>query len=392
MRAAIPRLFRLLAILAACASAAAYDWEAARLPPSARASAIGGVHAALTDELYTMFSNPAGLRSAAREMQLAELTLNLSGPIFDMTGVVIRGANGEDVDEMLLDPDVDELLTGLHAGLSAAGPISFAYAGGGLGFGIYNWFDLGFDSASSAAIDTLVAENFLVTGGYATRVPLPAALGGTLDVGGMLKTSIRGEASTTKSLVELADLYSNPSSLLSGEPYTLSLAFGIDLGALYRRGDLWALGLVVRDAFTPTRRSRYGSFQDFLDSVDPVTVGSGRVRPDVSIGARYSPRIVAWERVVNRFQFLLDYSDIFDFAIDPATARNPFLHVSLGAEAVILEIVSVRVGFGQGLPAAGFEIDLSFMDLSLSMFGTELSTEPGIRPTYNLVFGMRFTL
>lgn len=386
-RRAVLALFVLAAV-----SAWTFDWEQARVPPSARASALGGRHAALTDDLYTMFGNPAGLRSVEREVQVAELTLDLSGPIFDMTGVLLRGFGGEDVDEMLLDPDVQDLLSGLHAGLTMSGPLAFAYAGGGLGFGLYNWFDLGFDSAGPAAVDTLVAESFLVTGGYAMRVPLPASIGGTLDAGGMLKASIRGEARTTKSLVELVDLYSGPGALLSSEPYVLSLAFGIDLGLLYRHGDLWAVGLVARDAFSPARRSEYGSFEDFLDSVDPTSVTNGRVRPDVSIGARYSPRIVAWERVINRFQFVLDYSDIFDFAVDPATARNPALHVALGAEAVVLEIVSVRVGFGQGLLAAGLELDLAFMDVSLSMFGTELSSQPGLRPTYNLIFGMRFTL
>ncbi len=370
----------------------ALDWEQRRLPPSARAAALGGMHAALTDELYTIFANPAGLRGLEREIQVSELTLGLSGPIFDMTGVVVRGVAGEDVNDILLDPDVQDLLTGLHAGLTVCGPLAFAYAGGGLGFGFYNWFDLSFDSATSAAIDNLISENFLVTGGYSLRVPLPQSLGGTLDVGGMIKTSIRGEARTTKNLLEIVDLYSDPSSLLSSEPYVLSLSVGIDLGILYRHGSAWAVGLVARDAFSPTRRSTYASFEDFLDSVDPTSVDNARVRPDVSIGARWSPRIVAIERIVNRFQVVVDYRDIFDFAIDPAEARNPVLHVSLGAEAVMLQILSLRVGFGEGLFSAGLELDLAFMDVSLSMFGTELSSQPGVRPTYNLILGVRFTI
>jgi hypothetical protein len=379
----------LLLALVSLPIAGAIEWETRRVPPSARASALGGQHAALTDDLYTIFTNPAGLASMERQVQASELTLSLSGPIFDITGVMLRVADGEDP---LSDPDVQDLLSGLHAGLTLAGPIAFAYGGGGLGFAIYNWFDVAFDSAGAATLDTALAENFLVVGGYAMRVPVPPSLGGTLEVGGTLKTSIRGEAKTTKSLVEIVDLYGDPGSLLSSEPYTLSLGVGFDLGLLYSRGAALAFALVARDAFAPTRRSKYASFDDFTSSAEPVAVSDGRVRPDVSLGVRSSPRIVAIERVVNRFNFLLDYGDIFDFAIDPATARNPVLHVSLGAEAVVLQILSLRLGFGQGLFAAGLALDLAFADLSLSMFGTELSAEPGLRPTYNLMFGMRFRL
>ncbi len=380
-------VFLLLAL--AGTLSAALEWETRRVPPSARASALGGPHAALTDDLYTIFTNPAGLASIERQVQASELTLALSGPIFDITGVMLRVADGEDA---LADPDVRDLLAGLHAGMTLSGPVAFAYGDGGLGFAIYNWFDLVFDSAGPATLDMGLAENLVIAGGYGLRVPIPASLGGTLDVGGMLKASIRGEAKTTKSLLEIVDLFGDPGSLLSSEPYTLSLGVGIDLGLLYSRGKVFAAGIVARDAFAPTRRSEYASFEAFTDSAAPVSVSDGRVRPDVSVGVRYSPRIVAIERVVDRFKFLLDYDDIFDFAIDPATARNPVLHVSLGVEAIMLQILSVRVGFGQGLLSAGLALDLAFADLSLSMFGTELSSEPGLRPTYNLMFGMRFRL
>jgi len=350
------------------------------------------MHAALTDELYTIFANPAGLQAFDRDLQISELTLHLSGPIFDIAGVIVRGVGGEDVEDMLLDPDVQDLLTGLHAGLAISGPVAFAYAGGGLGFGFYSWSDVAFDSVTSFELNTLVAQNLLVTGGYSLRIALPSSLGGVLDVGGMLKTTIRGEVGTTKSLLEIVDLFSDPASLISNEPYALSLGVGIDLGVLYSRDGLFSVGLVARDAFTPTRRSEYASFQDFMDNVDPIDSANGRVRPDISIGVRYSPRFVALERVIDRFQFVLDYSDIFDFAIDPDTARNPILHVAVGAEAVMLQILTLRVGFGQGLLSAGLALDLAFADVSLSMFGTELTSQPGLRPTYNLLLGVRFLL
>jgi hypothetical protein len=390
-RAALGRVLILLAALTS--PVYAYQWEDAHLPPSARVSALGGMHAALTDDFYTIFSNPAGLQRAEREMQVSDLTIQLSGPIFDIAGVIIRAAvKNEDIAVLLADPDVVDLISGLHAGFKLSGPLGFSYAGGGLGFGFYDWAEVRFDSVGPATLETVAAETLLVTGGYSFRIPLPSVVPGTLDIGGALKTMISAGMSATRGGFELEDFFANPIGQLWAEPFALSLGVGIDLGVLYQLSNQFAVGLVGRDLFTPTRRTVYGSFAEFRESVDPVDTGRGRVRPDVSIGLRYSPRIVAIERVITRFNFLLDYNDIFDFAIDPVTARNPVLHVSLGVEAVMLQILSLRAGFGDGLLAAGLALDLTFAEVTLSMFGTELSTEPGLLPTYNVILGLRFPL
>jgi hypothetical protein len=55
-----------------------------------------------------------------------------------------------------------------------------------------------------------------------------------------------------------------------------------------------------------------------------------------------------------------------------------------------MEILDVRLGFSQGLFAAGLGIDLYYFDMNLAMFGTERSTEPGMAPVYNLQLGFEF--
>ena len=68
------------------------------------------------------------------------------------------------------------------------------------------------------------------------------------------------------------------------------------------------------------------------------------------------------------------------------------LHVGLGAELVLLDILSFRGGFNQGLFAAGLGMDLTVFQLSFSMFGNELSGEPGVRPIYNILLGLDFRI
>jgi hypothetical protein len=89
---------------------------------SARSTALGGLHAALTDDLYSLFNNPAGFQSLERELRFAEMTLGLSGPIFDIAGLIIEGIGGADIAALLLDPEVQDLLNGLYAGMNLVGP------------------------------------------------------------------------------------------------------------------------------------------------------------------------------------------------------------------------------------------------------------------------------
>ncbi|MQY76725.1 MAG: hypothetical protein GH155_03765, partial [Spirochaeta sp.] len=97
--------------------------------PSARTAAIGGVHIALADDLTTLFANPAGFRSAGPELSLAEITMGVSGPIFDIASLML---SGESTDDLLADPDVQDLVRGIYAGFNLLGPISFGYVGNGL--------------------------------------------------------------------------------------------------------------------------------------------------------------------------------------------------------------------------------------------------------------------
>jgi hypothetical protein len=64
--------------------------------------------------------------------------------------------------------------------------------------------------------------------------------------------------------------------------------------------------------------------------------------------------------------------------------------VSLGAELVLLNVLSLRLGISDALPAAGFGLNLSFMRLDCSIHGKELGLDPGIQPVYALDIGLLF--
>ena len=56
----------------------------------------------------------------------------------------------------------------------------------------------------------------------------------------------------------------------------------------------------------------------------------------------------------------------------------------------LLDVLAVRAGFGDGYFSAGLGMNLTAFHLDLTMFGRELSTEPGLRPSFNLIVSTLF--
>jgi hypothetical protein len=165
----------------------------------------------------------------------------------------------------------------------------------------------------------------------------------------------------------------------------------LDLGIRYSLWDVITIGIVGRNLPTFTMRNSYGSLNSFISGGVP-TSEYGYVPMDLSAGLMFSPGLGFLDRVISRFKLFAEYGDILDFVTHPATARNPFLHIGLGTELTLLEILAFRGGFYDGYFSAGLGLDLSFMRLDLSMFGRELSGEPGLRPVFNVILGALFRL
>lgn len=353
--------------------------------PSARTAALGGTHAALADDLTTLFTNPAGFRSAGPQVSFTELTFGLSGPIFDMAGLIVEGMAGGSIEDLLADPEVQDLLAGMYAAIRLVGPISVGYVGNGLGLGAFNRSRIVFDSSGTVpTVDTIAEEELLLAGGYAFRLPLPESIG-AFDLGFMLKVFVRGRVSSSRDLME----FFSAGDLLLGDPFSLAVGAGTDMGVLYTWRDWLSVGVVVQDQLSGALLYEYSSLQGFLDGSSasrsnvllPVNLTAGvMVRPPLGKASRYFQDL----------KIALDYHDAFDFFSHPDTASNPILHLGLGAEVVLLEILSLRLGFYQGLLSTGLGLDLHWFELDLAVFGRELSPEPGMRPVYNLLLGLEF--
>ena len=360
--------------------------------PSARTSALGGIHVAYTEDLSSLFHNPAGFITAPSQLSIAELTIGASGPIFDIANIVIQAFGDSDITALLGTSTVQNLVRSIYAAADVAGPIYFGYIGRGLGFGFFNTTDVSFTASGPLAIRALIGEQITLSGGYAFRIPLGSE-DHSIDAGVLLKGALRGEVELERSLLELPGLFADIGlETITGEPFRFVAGLGLDVGLRYSFSDVFAFGLVGRDLFTPTFSQNFSTLDVFLDSSEDPTRVDGFLPINLSAGLLFSPSLGRLERYINDIVILLDYADILDFLTHSSTAVNPILHVGLGVELTLLQILDIRGGFHEGLFSAGLGIDLSILRLHISMFGSEFSAEPGGRPVYNAMIGLEFRI
>lgn len=374
------RLATMLLLVASASIAAAQVAVEPFSLPSSRIAALGGPHAASVNGVDAIFENPAGFAADESELSISSLVVNPSGPVFDIAGIVVGGVKLEDSIAGLVDSKGR-----LYVNAQALGPFSFAYSGKGLGFGIYNRTGVLLNASSLLAVRYAVSEEILLAGGYAYRLRLGDLQ--TLDMGLMPKGFIRATVGKTASLTDIMALTANPGALLDS-PLTMTSGLGFDAGLLWTYDDMVSLGLVMRDAYSPAMTTSYTSYTAFMDNPSSGTTVGGLVSADLAFGVAYMPRFDFLSFLGADVTVLLDYVDILD--LFSAVPRNPILNVRLGAELRLLDILCLRAGIKDALPAAGFGIDLQAFTFSLAMHGQELGLEPGARPVFNLVAGFEF--
>jgi hypothetical protein len=352
--------------------------------PSARMAALGGPHAASVAGLDAMFENPAGFASETTELGVSSLVFNPAGPIFDIIGMVVGGEDPLAGLSTLFDDNGR-----LYVQADILGPLAFGYVGKGLGFGLYNRSVVTLNASSLLTVAYSVSEEVMLMGGYAYRFRIGDRQ--VLDAGIMPKGFVRASIGDISSLSDVIDLASSPASLLSGSEFTMVSGLGFDAGVRWSLDDTLAVGLVAHDAFSPAMVTTYTSFTDFTADPQTAKVGDSAyaiVKPNLVFGIEYNVPFAVLEMLGAELVVLADYVDILDLlAVIP---RNPILNLGLGVELQLLDILSLRAGIKDALPAAGFGMDLAAFKFSLAMFGRELGIEPGARPVFNLLVALDF--
>lgn len=356
-----------------------------RLPVGSWA-ATGGMHAAQPGSFLSIFENPAGFVREPRQLALASLAVNLSGPVLDIINAVPMLLGGGDFLGLL--PGLLDAQGRLYVAADVAGPLYTGYAGNGLGFGFFNRSLFELNVASPFAARLAIREELVFAGGYARSFALNTSQ--RIDIGIMPKGFIRGEIQASGELTDLMDLLSAPDQLLGATDFVMTTGAGVDLGLSWVYEDQLALALVCRDALSPALVTSYSSFLDFFANASGAQLGStaGLIRPDLSFGAFYHWQNQLFSRLGLSVELFFDYRDILN--LFQPVPRHFLLNLGLGAGVSVLDILELRFGLSDALPAFGFGIDLGVLGIEMAMYGRELGLDPGQRPVYNLLFALSF--
>lgn len=370
-----------LALAAAISPSFALD---SPLSLSAREKSMGGRHVALADDSTVLLSNPAGLANLSPSYSVADLGLQAVGPVFDIADLIASGnTSTAGITDFLAKNDYK-----LYAGIDLSGPLACGFTGNGLGFGLFNGTKAILNAASINSISIDVSENLLLSGAYAFGFDLGS--GHELSAGVGAKGFVMGSVSPTMGIAEALGVLSDPGSLLSSSAFDLTTGVGIDLGLRWNWNEVWAAGLVYRDAYSPAMVTEYSSLTGFVDDSASAKLGSTYATLPSSLDAGFSwtPELGVFSRVIDGLVLALDYRDILD--LFAAVPRNPILNVGLGLETRILDIVRFRAGIADALLSAGMGFDLSVFTVNLAVFGAELGIDPGDRTCYNLLVDFSF--
>lgn len=345
--------------------------------PSARASAMGGSHAAYADDFYAIFTNPAAFVDTEAEFSAAELSINTYGPVFELIDFMRDARDSSD------PPDISPIIgpRGFAAGFDMGGPIALGWVGRGFALGVFNrtMFE-GF--VTGTMMRPTVSEDIMLTGGYAFRVLSKQRH--YLDAGFLAKVFFRGSLNMESSVFDISTLFKRPRE----RPFDTYLGLGFDLGLRYRFGNTFAAALVCYDPYSPVLASSYASLSDFLNKRKAGKTGYATVKTRLDIGLKYRIHPFLLSRYISQLVIAVDYRDFTDlFALIP---RNPLLNLGIGVEMVLLDVLSIRAGLTDALPSLGFGLDMRFMRLDCAIYGKELGLDPGIQPVYAVAISLLF--
>ncbi|MDR0451094.1 MAG: hypothetical protein LBH26_07490 [Treponema sp.] len=359
-----------LLLVAVCFSVSAFGEDMAPLSVSStRNAARGGPHVAYTDDVYALFVNPAALQKA-NQWSFFELSPALIGPVFDIVNIVSSSDPGKALGEFASDQKGR-----IPLGFELRGPLSFAYAANGLGFGV--WDRIFVDTRIRGVdIEATVTADVILNYGMSFRLlDLPYH---QLDAGFVVKPFVRGMAHKEMSGLDLVD---DSEILLKDFTVPIIIGAGLDLGFMYRFSDDLALGLTVADVFTGggAVASAIGSKPDTFYQV-PLSL---------NLGLAYTLRLSRlWNGAPSPLQsayaaFMFDWRSINDsFYPDDYTKRNPCLNLGMGMEIGLFNFVKVRLGLNEMLPAFGIGLEPGPFQFNFAMYGKELGKEPGRFSTF----------
>jgi hypothetical protein len=354
--------------------------------PTPRTNGFGGPHVAYTDDINAIFVNPAVFRDI-KQIAFGEITLGVHGDVFGLANIIAKPSQGSgDFDTGAIEDFAKKSGGKIPFGVDVRGPIAAGWVGKGFGFGLFDraYMDgalIGTNFRTSANMDMIInfgmSFDFLEKGRH------------DLNWGFMTKLFGRGLFSVKGAIIDMSQDFD---SLLTDNPMDIIIGGGVDLGLRYIFADNLTVGLVIGDLISPSAIRHYYFKSDESDgsaselTYDDMDFEFFAIRPRVNTGVAYRMKPLSFLALA----FMADYRDLINLFENDYSTKNPILNIGLGIEAKFFNIIALRLGMNEMLPALGIGFHFGIIAIDFAYYGKELSNEPGKLSTYAMDLGILF--
>jgi hypothetical protein len=362
-----------LVVLLCAAKAFAADVAMPRLTiPTAQDSGMGGSHVAYTDNVFGLLVNPAAImRVEQRSFFAISPTLfspqSTFGLIQAIDGIVSKGDLGGLGDAAnILSKQNGKISMGFDL---REFPLSIAWVADGFGFGLWNRVFVN-PNIIGTHFNFDVYGDVIMPIGFAFK--LIDVKGHTVDAGVTVKPFARVRAHEKMNIMELMDQDTN---FVDSMTVPLIIGAGFDLGFMYRWDMGLSAGLTFNDIVTR------GVVAANLVGTD---TNSYLVPFSMNMGLAYDFRFSRFWQNAPAFlarsglSFAVDWRDLTNiFQQDDYLKRNAILDLGLGLQLSLLDMIKLRLGLNEMLPAVGLGFDFGPIEIDTAYYGKELGLEPG---------------
>jgi hypothetical protein len=351
--------------------------------PTARSNSFGGSHIAFTDDVFSLLVNPAAAMRVRQRSAFAlsptlaspQRTIGLISKISDgdMTGALESINNEDNPGKFAFGLSLNEL------------PLSIAWVADGFGFGIWDRIHVDVDINGTTAEAVMLAD-LIIPIGFAFKILDTDAH--DVDMGVTLKIFGRGYGETQVTVAEAVD---SPDKITDDLGMPVIVGGGLDIGFLYRWNIGLSAGITLDDVFTHGAEIiRIGNGEPESGYYVPFSLNLG-VAYDFKIGSLWknAPGFIARSGITAAFDW--HNFDLVFVTENPYLKRHPALGIGIGLQLNLADILKLRIGMNELLPAFGIGFDLGALEIDVAYYGKELGLDPGQMPVamLDLTFAIR---
>jgi len=328
--------------------------------PTAASNGFGGAHVAYTDNVFSLFVNPAAMVQVqqrsfftlAPSLMSPQTTVGLTNSIIDLAQGSTE-ALGKMADT--LSKQKGKIALGMEL---REFPLSFAWVANGFGFGLWNRTFVNANIVGTN-LEANVYSDVMLPVGFAFKIL--NVDNQSLDAGVTLKPFARVRAYEQQTITSLIG---NNSDFIDNVNVPVILGGGVDAGLMYRWGNWFRAGFTFNDIYTRGKVVYNINGEDNNTYYVPFTMNGG-VAFDFKL-------------LFLKFTLAADWRDIGNaFHQDDYLRRNYLLDLGAGLQVSIFDIINLRVGMSEMLPSCGVGFDLGPVKIDLAYYGREYGLEPG---------------